>query len=318
MARRGRLRPLSSQVDGEHALRPHHPQRTRRHRMREHAIHQPAATNFNGQEHSRISATCSHRVDNRTGGKDRSFSRVEIGCGHTERDAQFLECLDLQSSRQEGNHAVVRCEAVTRECPASEGSEANFVGDFFQFRDRDSAAICGADERAYTGARNHANRNAFFFEDLENPNMCDAAGKATTQGDTNRGYALGFGPHTRCAGEFASEGLHGPNNLGQTLHGAQLLVCRCRKPSVYIYKMPRTSLPATAPLCYVAGYRRIRPALLEFQYLFRVTNSCNPVNLPSVATGRQARFVSPNYPLEASLPGALRVRLAWSAWFRCR
>jgi len=24
--------------------------------------------------------------------------------------------------------------------------------------------------------------------------------------------------------------------------------------------------------------------LLEFQYLFRVTNSCNPVNLPSVAT----------------------------------
>src|SRR5205807_54559 len=54
--------------------------------------------------------------------------------------------------------------------------------------------------RAYTGARDHASRNALFFEDLENPNVCDAAGKATAQGDTNRGYALGFGPHTRCAG----------------------------------------------------------------------------------------------------------------------
>src|SRR6266851_6691810 len=91
--------------------------------------------------------------------------------------------------------------------------------------------------------------------------------------------------------------------LARRFTGPALLVCRCRKPSIYLYKMPRTPFSATAPLCYVAGYQRIRPALLEFRYLLRVTNSCNPVNLPCVATGRQAPFVSPNDPLEPRLPG---------------
>src|ERR1700687_2918064 len=108
--------------------------------------------------------------------------------------------------------------------------------------------------------------------------------------------------------------------LARRFTGPTLLVCRCRKPYIYIYKMPRIPVSATAPLCYVAGYVRIPPALLEFQYLFeRVTNSCNPVNLPSVATGRYARFVSPNDPLEPRHTGALRVRLASSRGYRaCR
>src|SRR4029077_1539851 len=127
----------------------------------------------------RISATRSHRVDDRAGGKDHSLPGVEVSGGHTERDTQLFKCLHLQSSCQKRDHAVVRGEAVARERPASEGSEANFVGDFFQFRDRDSAAIRGADQRAYTGACNDANRNALFFEDLETPDVRDAAGKAT-------------------------------------------------------------------------------------------------------------------------------------------
>jgi hypothetical protein len=46
---------------------------------------------------------------------------------------------------------------------------ANFVGKLLQFRDGESAAIRGTHYRAYTGACNHANWNALFFEDFENP-----------------------------------------------------------------------------------------------------------------------------------------------------
>jgi hypothetical protein len=111
----------------------------------------------------------------------KSVAVTPRGMRNSSKVCTFKVCL-----RNEVMRSVVG-EAVARERPAREGGEANFVGEFFQFRDGDSAAICGAHDRAYAGARNHANRDAFFFEDLENAYVRDAAGKASAEGDTNVG-----------------------------------------------------------------------------------------------------------------------------------
>jgi len=50
-----------------------------------------------------------------------------------------------------------------------------------QFADRKPAAIRGSDQRAHTGAGDHGDGYAFFFEDFENANVRDAAGKATAE-----------------------------------------------------------------------------------------------------------------------------------------
>ena len=146
---------------------------------------------------------------------------------------QLFKGLDFQSLLQKRDHAVVRGKAVARERPAREGCEANFVGEFFQIRDGESAAIRGTHDCAYAGARNHANRDAFFFEDFENPNVRDAASKASAQGDANGGNALRYIP-IRPAGKSAAEGLHRPDNPAQTRHwNPTFPVCRGRKPYTY-------------------------------------------------------------------------------------
>ena len=47
-----------------------------------------------------------------------------------------------------------------------------------QFVDRDAAAIGCSDERANTGTSDHPDRNAFLFEDFQNADVCNAAGKS--------------------------------------------------------------------------------------------------------------------------------------------
>ena len=123
--------------------------------------------------------------------------------------------------------------------------------------------MSGAHYCAYTGARNHANRDAFFFEDFENPNVRDAAGKASTQGDTDCGHALRFS-RIRPAGQFAAEGLHRPDNFSQTLHRSPTsLVCRGSKPHSNMCKMSQTRFELQATFVLSGGYKTIRPILPE-------------------------------------------------------
>jgi hypothetical protein len=88
-----------------------------------------------------------------------------------------------------------------------------------EFRRRDSAAVGGADESAYTGPSNAADGDVFFFEDFENTDVRDAASKAATQSQTDADGRLMW---SRTRGEPrkpASKRLHRTNNLTQTLHG---------------------------------------------------------------------------------------------------
>jgi hypothetical protein len=50
-----------------------------------------------------------------------------------------------------------------------------------EFVDRDAAAIGRANQRANASAGNQTNRNAFLFEDLQNSNVSDPAGKTATE-----------------------------------------------------------------------------------------------------------------------------------------
>ena len=142
--------------------------------------------NLNRQEHAGICATRSHRIDDRAGGKDCSLAGLEVGGGHAKRDAQIFKVCTFKVRasetrscgrwrRSRSARCVQRAKVVKRTLWASSSSSA----------DGESAAIRGAHDRAYTGARNHANWNAFFFEDFENADVRDAAGKASAQGDSD-------------------------------------------------------------------------------------------------------------------------------------
>src|SRR5580658_3127635 len=96
MPGRAIFRPLSLQMNGENAVRTHFAQRLRGHRMREHAIDQPASANVYRQEHSGIGATGSYRIDDRTGMKDYALAGVEVSRGHSQRITQLFKGLHLQ------------------------------------------------------------------------------------------------------------------------------------------------------------------------------------------------------------------------------
>ena len=87
----------------------------------------------------------------------------------------------------------------------------------FQFGDRESAAIARPNECAHASARNGADRNAFPFEDFQNSNVRDAAGKSSAQRQANGGNP-GRRSRGSLAGEFPPKSLHRPNNIPQTFH----------------------------------------------------------------------------------------------------
>ena len=59
--------------------------------------------------------------------------------------------------------------------------EADTGGNLLQLGDGDSAAIGSADQRAYTGAGDKLDGDIFFFENFEDADVGDAAGKTSAQ-----------------------------------------------------------------------------------------------------------------------------------------
>src|ERR1700727_2950529 len=159
--------------------------------MRKHAIDKITATNLYGQKHAGIRAAGAHGIANRTGVKDDAFAGIEIGCGHAERDAHFFECLHLQGTSEEGDHAVVRSEAAAREGPAGEGGKSRVVRHLLHLVDREAAAVAGPDQGSHAGSSDDADGNAFFFEDLENSDVGDAAGETSAKRNANGWNARG-------------------------------------------------------------------------------------------------------------------------------
>jgi len=71
--------------------------------------------------------------------------------------------------------------------------EADAGSNLLQLGNRNSAAIGSTDESADAGAGDKADRYVFFFEDFQNTDMSDAAGKAAAQRYANCGCSLRFG-----------------------------------------------------------------------------------------------------------------------------
>ena len=173
----------------QHALRAHLAQRNRGHGVGQHAIHQQASANLYRQKHSRISATGAHRIDQRSGVKHDSRAGGKIRGGHGQRNLQFFEGLDLQNAAEKLDHALVAGKSVARQSPAGKILESHPGGHLFQFSDGDAAAIGCADERADAGAGHQADGNIFFFENFEDADMRDAAGKTAAQSQSDAGKA---------------------------------------------------------------------------------------------------------------------------------
>src|SRR5437899_2406516 len=137
------------------------------------------SANLHWQEHPGIGATRTDWIDDRPGVKHHSFSGVEVSCRHSERNAQVLKSPALQGSGQKRNHPIVGGKTVARQSPARETGEAAIASHVFHLGKRQSAAVAGTDQGSDAGARYHADRNAFLFEDVQNPYVSDAAGEAS-------------------------------------------------------------------------------------------------------------------------------------------
>ncbi len=153
----------------------------------QHAIHQQTPADLYRKKHSGVGATGAHRIHQRSGMENDSRAGGEIGGGHGEGNLQFFESLDLQNAAEKLDHAFVAGKSVTRQRPAGKVLEAHPGCNLFQLRDSDTAAVGRADQRAHTGAGDQAYRNIFFFEDFEDADVGDAAGKAAAQGQSNAG-----------------------------------------------------------------------------------------------------------------------------------
>ena len=98
--------------------------------------------------------------------------------------------------------------------------------------ERESAAICGANQRAYAGPSDEANRNALFFEDFENSNVSDAASESTAERNANgREWPVGA---AFPSAKLATKGLYRPNYLPQILH---------RNPTFLLCRGPQSAIP---------------------------------------------------------------------------
>src|SRR5438128_980187 len=78
------------------------------------------------------------------------------------------------------DHCPLKCTASTRSAPISRSGRDGTGWE----------SMPSTNQRPHTGARNHADWNTFFFEDLENSNVRDAAREASAQGDTDGRHAL--------------------------------------------------------------------------------------------------------------------------------
>ena len=83
--------------------------------------------------------------------------------------------------------------------------------------ERESAAVAGSNQCSNAGASDDTDRNIFLFQNFEDTDMRDAAGKASAQGDAN-GWDGNCRRRNGFAGEFSPERLHGPNDLPETVH----------------------------------------------------------------------------------------------------
>src|SRR5215470_3553832 len=149
--------------------------------------------------------------------KHHRLTGIEVGSCHTERDAQLLECVALQSARKILDHSIIGSKATSRERPAGEARKTCLAGDFFHLDRRQSAAIAGADQRANTRSADDADRNILLFEYLQDTDMRDAASKATAERNTDGDILRSAGE--RLARKLSAESLDRPNNLPQMLHG---------------------------------------------------------------------------------------------------
>lgn len=145
------------------------------------------------------------------------FTGTKIGRRHTQRNPQFLKCSDLQNSFEKWDHAVVRSEAAARKSPSRQRSETRIARDLLQFSDRQATAIRSANQRSYAGPGDDSYWNAFFFQNLQNTNMSDAAGKSAAESESY-GRRARRRQQNRFARELPPEGFHRPDNSPQTIH----------------------------------------------------------------------------------------------------
>lgn len=178
--------PVRAEVNAHDTLRSHFAERNCGHRVRQHPIHQQFATDVHRQEHAWVSATGADRIDKRTGRKHGSVSCNEVGSRNCQRNPEFLEGSNFKHLLEKADHAIVRGDPVPRYRPTRKVLETYQRGDFLEFFGGDAAAIRCANHGSDAGSGNKVDRNAFFFENFEDADMGESAGKPAAECDSDR------------------------------------------------------------------------------------------------------------------------------------
>ncbi len=249
------IRPAALQVNGHNPARAHLDQRLSWNRIRQHSVHQPAPANIHWQEHPGICTTGTHRIDQRPGVEHHALTGAQVGGGHGHRKAQFLKRLHFQNAVQKADHALVGGKSMTRERPARKGLEANAAGYLFQFSGGKSAAVRRADQRTHARAGHKTDGYFFFFENFQNADMSDAAGKPATQRDSDSRSGRRRFRSSRAARQFPSKSLDRANDPFKRLHSSPTSGCPELLLPHVLSKMPFAPqmVQTTVVLSFVPG-----------------------------------------------------------------
>jgi hypothetical protein len=147
------------------------------------AIGKAPGSDFNGFEQSRERATCANRFREIPMRKDYGLAIGQVSGDDGERNLQILELTGLKDLLDELAQAVIASQAEAGNSPAGDIAETNCAAGRNDARERRAAGVGCAQNAADACPRNARDRDLIFLENLQNPEMREAAGKASTQSE---------------------------------------------------------------------------------------------------------------------------------------
>src|SRR5689334_8110333 len=155
--------------------------------MGQQSIYHQAPIHLYRCKDARISTARSHRIDQVALAEDHRLTAYEVCCRHRQRDPQFLKSAYSQHTLQQSDQAIIRAEPVAGDGVTANILKTNQRCDLGKFLSRYPTRISGANYGADACTCNVINRNVVFFENFEDTNVGQPAGKTTTECKSDRG-----------------------------------------------------------------------------------------------------------------------------------
>src|SRR5207247_8575138 len=134
------------------------------------------------------------------------FARTQVGRDHAERNPHLLEAMRFEQKAQEPRHPLGGHETRPAQAPARYVTEPHGGARATDLVRRDATGVGGGDDRPRAHTGDAMKGNAAALEDTQHARVRDAAGKSSSerQTDSRANHMIGFrDPFWRCSGVTA-------------------------------------------------------------------------------------------------------------------